>query len=35
MATLAKRPEYSIHLANKNVWNKSTGLNKLLTIKVN
>jgi len=35
MATLTNRPEYSIHLANNNVWNKSTGLNKLLTIRVN
>jgi len=34
-STLFNRPEYSIHLANKNIWNKSTGLNKLLTITVN
>jgi hypothetical protein len=33
--TLSNRPEYSIHLANVNVWSKSTGLNKLLTITVN
>ena len=35
MATLSNRPEYSIHLANKNIWNKSSGLNRLLTIAVN
>jgi len=33
-ATLANRPEYSIHLANTNIWSKSTGYNKLLTITV-
>jgi hypothetical protein len=35
MITLSNRPEFSIRLANKNIWNKSTGLNKLLTIAVN
>jgi hypothetical protein len=34
-ATLANRPEYSIHLANANIWSESTGYNKLLTITVN
>ena len=34
--TIAKRPEYSIRLANNEVWEESTGYNKLLhTITIN
>jgi hypothetical protein len=29
---ISKRPEYSIRLANKDVWESSTGYNKLLHI---
>lgn len=29
--TISKRPEYSIRLANKDVWEESTGYNKLLS----
>lgn len=32
---LYNRSEYSIELANKNVWNKTSGFNKLLSITVN
>lgn len=34
-ASLATRSEYSIGFANKNVWNKNTGFNKLHSITVN
>ena len=34
-STLSSRPEYSIHLANENVWSRSSGLNKFTTITVN
>jgi hypothetical protein len=34
-ASLAKRPEYSVQLCNKNVWEETTGYNSLLhTIKI-
>lgn len=33
--TLRERPEFRIRLANKNVWQESTGFNKIYTIFVN
>ncbi|HOO18707.1 MAG TPA: DUF4832 domain-containing protein [Paludibacteraceae bacterium] len=32
---LANRPEFSIHLANNNVWDNNTGYNKIYSLKVN